>query len=72
MSIVMIRTQCRGCPRITRTDVDEDKLLEFQHCTDSVQALFPDYDADEHEAIMGHRSGNYLCPICWPEDEEDE
>jgi len=72
MSIITIRTQCRGCPRITRTDVDEDKLLEFQHRMDSVQALFPDHDANDREAIMGYRGGHYLCPKCWPDEQPPE
>jgi hypothetical protein len=37
---------------------------------DSVQALFLDHDADDREAIMGYRSGYYLCPKCWTEEEE--
>jgi len=72
MSIVTIRTQCRMCPRITRTDVDEMKLEMFMQRLKAVQTLFPKHNADEREAIMGHRSGYYLCPVCWPEDEEGD
>ena len=68
-----IKTHCRDCPRITRTNVDEMTLEMFMQRMASVQKLFPRHDAEEREAIMGYRSGAYLCPTCWPEeDPEDE
>jgi len=48
------------------------KLEMFMQRLKEVQTLFPKHNADEREAIVGHRSGYYLCPVCWPEDEEDE
>ena len=72
MATKLIKTQCRGCPRITRTEVDATKLEEFEYRMDSVQKLFPLHDAEQREAIMGYRSGYYLCPKCWPEGEDDE
>jgi len=72
MSIITIRTQCRGCPRITRTDVDEDKLQEFLDRRELVQELFPLHNREQREAIMGYRNGHYLCPKCWPDEQPPE
>ena len=30
-----------------------------------MQDVFPDYNQSQREAIMGYRSGYYLCPACW-------
>ena len=68
---ILIKTQCRGCPRITRTEVDAIRLEEFEQRLDVVQKLFPLHNDEQREAIMGYRSGYYLCPRCWPDEEDD-
>ena len=71
-----IHTNCSECPRIVETEVDRQALDRYMMRTDSVQKLFPSHSDDEREAIMGHRSGWFLCPKCWVEqlgpDEEDD
>ena len=74
--MIEIQTRCRECPRITRTDVDEMQLEKYLQREGLVQALFPDYNQSQREAIMGYRGGYYLCPVCWdktfPEEEEND
>ena len=71
-----IQTRCSECPRIAETEVEQDALNFYMMRADSVQKLFPRHTTNEREAIMGYRSGWFLCPRCWTEqvgpDEEDD
>jgi hypothetical protein len=70
-----IRTPCSKCARIARTEVDESALNKFMLREGLVQTLFKKHTVNQREAIMGYRSGFFLCPTCWdiavPDDEEE-
>ena len=63
--MIDIRTQCRECPRISRTTVDEMQLEKYMQRVGLIQEVFPHHTESQREAIMGYRGGYYLCPICW-------
>jgi len=63
--MVEIRTPCTECARIARTEVDENTLNRFMMREGLVQSLFKDHSGNQREAIMGYRSGFFLCPVCW-------
>jgi len=63
--VVEIRTPCTECARIARTVVDEGALNKFMLREGLVQTLFSEHTENQREAIMGYRSGFFLCPRCW-------
>ena len=69
-----IQTRCVECPRVVETEVDSGTLDKFMMRWETVQVLFNDRTVDEREAIMGYRSGYYLCPTCWNKyiEEDDD
>ena len=69
-----IKTQCRKCPRIVRTEVDGIQLEKYMQRIGLLQDMFPDHSANQREAILGYRGGYYLCPECWDKTftEEEE
>ena len=52
------------------------QLEKYMQRIGKVQDVFPHHSANQREAIMGYRSGFYLCPLCWdktfPEEEEND
>jgi len=66
--MIEIHTQCRGCPTLSRTQVNETHLEKYMQRIGLIQELFPHHTNDQREAILGYRTGWYLCPTCWEKE----
>ena len=61
---------CRMCDTQHVATVSSAMYARFMNRDRAVQRLFPKETPDVREILLGHRSGYYLCPECWVEEEE--
>lgn len=69
-----IQVNCSNCGHVQSvTGITEDEWIRYRDGA-LVQDVWPDRSDEEREAIVGIRTGFYVCPTCWEElfGEEDE